>query len=235
MQIVRVVDDDEFDKIPSLAIAIAGDSVSNNPERRHAGLYFRSDEDPLKIIHLGWHGKLESMLPDMQYAWIAISGIDPIILDNIADWLPQTLQANNGNLPYSIKPFDSDPFDEHGTLRFSEPGDGFTCATFVLWIFHHFNLPLIALENWENRKEDTKWREWIVDMLRRTKNSHHVSEEHIMAQIPFIEHAARFRPEEVGGAAGSYSGAPLGFSDAIDVGEKVLVKLRDLGMVSKLS
>ena len=225
MRIEKLPSDDEALDLPSLAVAIEWPSS----DQRHVGFYFHPVNEPLQIIHLGWHGIFEIKAPADEYAWVEISGVDPIILDNIADWIPQTLKANDGHLPYSIKPFDADPFDEDGKVIPSLPGDGFTCATFLLWVFVHFHLPLIAVETWRDRKDDALWRQKIISALERTKRRFNISDEHIAAQLPYVSHAARFRPEEIAGAAGAYNGQPMSFESTVDHGVEVLALLRKLG------
>jgi hypothetical protein len=226
LRIEKLPSDDESLELPSLAIAIEW----AHPDQRHVGFYFQPVDEPLKIIHMGWHGIFEIIDPASDFAWVEISGIDPIVLDNIADWLPQTLKANNGHMAYSIKPFDADPFDDDGKVIASVPGDGFTCATFLLWVFVHFQLPLIDVTTWRDREQDQLWRQKIFRALNGTKDKYGISDAHIAAQSPYVAHAARFRPEEVAGAAGSYKGQPLSFEDTVALGDEVLEILRSLGL-----
>jgi len=221
---VRVAGKNGFDDIRSLAIAISGDS-----SRRHVGILFRPDEQPVQLIHLGWHGLLEREPPSNDYCWVSVKDIHPVVLDNIADWLPQVWRENGRAIPYSIKPFDVDPFDENGKLRATLPGEGFTCATFVLWVFHHFKVGLIDAGTWQDRPDDRQWRAWIVEMLERTKIKYQIPDDHIEAQTPYVRHAARFRPEEVAGAAANYQGEGAAFRNAVDYGIKILDGMKQLG------
>jgi hypothetical protein len=225
LQLVKLPGSGNFEEISSLAIAISGDS-----RRRHTGLIFRPDAQPVQLIHLGWHGLLERETPPPQeYCWVAINAVHPVVLDNIADWLPQVWRENGRHIPYSIKPYDQDPFDENGKLRTSLPGEGFTCATFVLWIFHHFRVSLIDQQGWQDRPDDRLWRQWIVQMLDQSKVKYNIPEDHIAAQAPFIRQACRFRPEEVAGAAAKHDGKAADFQQVLAYGEQVLAEMRDLG------
>jgi hypothetical protein len=228
LQIVNDLTDDVLAN-ESIAIAIA----SFMPERRHTGLLFRPEGEPWQLIHLGWHDDFKIEQPSQKYCAVKLSGIDPVILDGMADWLPQMLSANGGRMAYSIKPFDEHPFDTEGKVRFSQPGDGFTCATFLLWAFNHWNIPLISLDGWEDRPDDVQWREWIMQMLRETQDRYKIPEEHILAQAPYVAHAARFRPEEVAGAGGEREGRPSTFPEAVRKGQAVLEGMDRLGRLVK--
>lgn len=215
---VNIARDNPFDEVKHLAIAIK----EFGPQQRHVGIFFRPDGEGLQIIHLGWHDDFRCHDANTDYYWIPCAGLDPIVLANIADWLSIVWQVNGSAIPYSIKPFDGDPFDETGKLNRRELGDGFTCATFVLWVFWHSHIELIDKESWRDRPEDQQWREGIIKMLRDTVP---YAELHIKAQEEYINKAARYRPEEVAGTAGTFSGKPIAFDEAVCLGNCVLQRM----------
>lgn len=231
---VNVASENPLNKIESLAIVIGN-------KGRHIGMFFRPVGEDLQMIHLGWHDDFRcgepdlcwhddsrSREPDKDFCWIPCEGINSIVLANIADWLAVVWKENGESIPYSIKPFDADPFDDSGKLRFREQGDGFTCATFVLWVFSHSQIELVNKDSWEDRDEDRCWRAWIVEMLEEHSNA---DKAHIDAQREYINTASRFRPVEVAGAAGDYAGTPIEFTHATLLGECVKQRMELHGML----
>ncbi len=228
MPTVNVAPDNPFSDIPSLAIAISGSATTRSLKRRHLGIFFRPDGEDLQLIHLGWHDDFHRDSPDEKYCWVPCKHIDPVVLDTIADWLSEVWKANGSKIPYSIKPYDTNPFDDFGKLISREPGDGFTCATFVMWVFYHSHIELIDKGSWKDRRNDKIWRQWIIDMLNRT---HPGETEHIEAQSAYIDHASRFRPEEVAGAAATFNSTPLKFGAAVKAGKRLTLQMRKRRML----
>jgi hypothetical protein len=226
--VVNVAPSNSFDEIGSLAIAISGSQITGSTEQRHIGIFFRSIKEKLQLIHLGWHDRFDCIAPDEHYCWIPCEHIDPVTLDNIADWLATVWRVNGSAIPYSIKPYDSDPFDSAGKLICRELGDGFTCSTFVMWIFHHSYIELLDKASWEDRPEDKIWRQKIIDMLYKTRPK---ASAHIEAQSEYIDQASRYRPEEVAGAAAIFGSAPIVFNHAKELGECVVLRMSLNGML----
>lgn len=222
MPAVNVAPSNSFDEIGSLAIAISGSQITRSTEQRHLGIFFRPINESLQLIHLGWHDRFFCIAPDERYCWIPCEHIDSVILDNIADWLATVWSVNGSTIPYSIKPYDSDPFDSAGKLVCREPGDGFTCSTFVMWVFYHSHIELLDKDSWEDRPDDKIWRQKIIDMLYEKLPNETA---HIEAQSEYIDHASRYRPEEVAGAAATFSTAPIVFSHAKELGECVVLRM----------
>ena len=231
---INIASDNPLYQIENLAIAIG-------KKGRHIGIFFRPEDEELQMIHLGWHDDFRCGEPDLywhdysrrsepdnDFCWILCEGIHSIVLANIADWLAVVWRENGQTIPYSIKPFDRDPFDDSGKLRCREPGDGFTCATFVLWVFSHSQIELVNKDSWEDRDEDRCWRAWIVEMLEEHSTA---DKAHIDAQQEHIESASRFRPVEVAGAASVYTGTPIEFTHASELGKCVKQRMELHGML----
>lgn len=223
MPILNVNSYNSFSNIKALAIAIAGSEITHSDARRHLGIFFRNDKDELSLMHLGWHLRLENNPPNPSYCWIPCEGLNSVLLENIADWLDVIWQMNGSKLPYSIRQYDSDPFDGSGKLIKSEPGDGFTCATFVLWVFYRAQVDLIEKSSWQNRAGDQDWAQWAISMLRQ-HNSNETS--HIAKQAEHISSAIRFRPEEVAGAAAIYIDTPIAYEKANELANCILGKMK---------
>lgn len=229
---VNVASSNPLSEIENLAIAIGS-------KGGHIGIFFHPDGHDLQMIHLAWHddfrcGKPDlcwhgsTTTPDNDFCWIPCAGINSIVLANIADWLSSVWEINGHKIPYSIKPFDKTPFDESGKLHSSEPGDGFTCATFVLWVFSHSEIELVNKDTWEARAEDRDWQEKIMEYLDKCPTA---SKAHIEAQREYVNLASRFRPVEVASAAGVYKGTSIVFSEAVELGNSLKSQMSIRGLL----
>ncbi|MFZ2403891.1 MAG: hypothetical protein WAW41_02065 [Methylobacter sp.] len=214
---------DSFKNIQSLAIAIGGKDVTNNSKFKHLGLLYRQDNGTIQLMHMGWllTDTLTKVDPNSDYCWIPCENIDPTVLDNVADWLETIWSVNNGKLPYSVSDYDAEPFDASGNLIIKSSYEGFTCSTFVLWVFHQAQLNLINKNTWQFREDDKKWQTHVINLNKR-KNKNKKAEEHFKAQLDNPKLGYRIRPEEVAGVAAIYSDAPIEFSQAVELGELVL-------------
>lgn len=220
---------DSFDKIQSLAIAIGGKDLTGKSKFRHLGLLYR-ENGQVQLMHMGWHltDTLQKEQPDPRYCWIPCENIDPTVLDVVADWLETIWTVNNGVLPYSLKDYDASPFDTSGKLISKSSGEGFTCSTFVLWVFYQAQLSLINNETWVFREDDKKWQKAVI-YLSKKKNKDNKAEEYFEAQLNNPRLGYRVRPEEVAGVAAIYSDAPIEFDQASHLGDCVLKKMEGLG------
>jgi hypothetical protein len=208
---LKLVTADTEDEFESIAIAIGGFGITQNENQRHIGILFQTELDGLRIIHLGFHNRFACEVPEGPFYWFPVGQMDRTVLLNFADWLDIFWNIHGPNLPYSISPFNSNPL-EGGNLRLLKHGEGFTCATFVLWAFDLFDYPLLSLEGWPEREDDKLWRTRILRMLEDPRWN--AAPEHISAQASAIESAIRFRPEEVGSAVRAYAGAILEYQQA---------------------
>lgn len=226
---VNVAASTPFSDISSLAIAIAGSKVTTSEDGRHLGIFFRSEDEPLQLIHMAWHDALICEEPNSDYCWIPCSShIDPVILDTIADWLATVYKVNGSTMPYSIKSYLSDPFDEKGKLVARELGDGLTCSTFVMWVFHHSYIELLNKNSWKDRPDDKLWRQSMINLLLRTRG---YAKKHIEAQNESVSSELRYRPEEVAGAAATFTNNPIDFDQAIELGENVVFEMTKKNML----
>ena len=124
-------------------------------------------------------------------------------------------------IPYSTD-YDDGVYFEPGTLRYlrNAPGEGLTCATFVLAVFEAFGIRLLDLSTWpSNRPVDKAWRANILGTLRSRPEGDPNIERHIAA-IESNDIVVRYRPEEVASGVGS-STPPLTFEVASVSGRKI--------------
>jgi hypothetical protein len=199
--------------------AIAVRSVDS--KQRHIGVLHREDgSSEVMLLHLAWHHDLRDQLPGPNYLWIdtPISGQR---LRQVAAICRKVWRSNQRAVPYAFSA-PNDCFD-HVTGRFllGPTRYGLTCVSFVLAVFEAAGLRLIQYEAWRARVEDREWQEMIVQHLE-TGNPP-ASADHIAAVRTEIG-SARYRPEEVAGAA-TMSQIPVDFQTACQLGEQVLRQL----------
>lgn len=218
-------------QIPTLAIAIGGVDVTRSATQRHVGILFQSEGNGLQLIHLGWHDDFACQAATYDYFWIPVIGVNEVVQVTIADWLETFWVVHQNKIPYSINPFNDSPFDSSGKLRPLLPGEGFTCATFVLWAFLAQKVNLIVADSWLSRDSDIGWQQKMIHYLRNTNPP--VPQAHIDAQAATNDRIVRFRPEEVAGVVGSFDGKPADFKVAIGLAEDVWKKLNVLGAIEK--
>lgn len=125
-------------------------------------------------------------------------------------------RQNGRSLPYAFSA-PNDCFDqETGRYLFGTGRLGLTCATFVIAVFQATGLSMIDLQSWPPRDEDAAWQR---QMLRRLAD-HGAAPEHL-ASVQKEVGCARFRPEEVGGAAAA-DAWPATFEEARIQAETIL-------------
>lgn len=141
--------------------------------------------------------------------WIApdLSHEDQRILAATIDaWL----DLNANKIPYSVAHPGGVIFKDNVWVG-NEPGQGLTCATFIVALFDELGIPFIELGSWEERAGDVEWAERILVAL-----APFMSAEHIEAQRERIGTAIRVRPADIA-AAGHLirqdMDAPLPFRD----------------------
>jgi hypothetical protein len=125
--------------------------------------------------------------------------------------------ASEQQLPIPYSPHYEGIYFDRGTLRYTRfaPGDGLTCATFILAVFDALGIPLVKAHEWVPRDEDAGWLEYIVQQLEEDASPEHIE------QIRAKSNGVRYRPEEVVGAL-TESAPPIGFARAEALGRGVL-------------
>lgn len=192
------------------------------PDQLHIGiLHCGQGDTDIRLIHLAWHHKLCNDTPAGRSLWI-----DPPIpmgrARQVAAFCRQVWRHNGRKIPYAFST-PNDCFDTiTGALLLGGTTLGLTCATFVVAVFQATGLQMLDLQSWHARPEDVQWQQRTLSTLRDGS----ASENHIAALEQEIG-AARYRPEEVAGAAAG-SPWPVLFDDAAQNAER-LVQLLDRG------
>ncbi len=176
----------------------------------HAAALYRFD-NRLMIGDLQNHlvTRRTEVRPSNSLFWIApdLNQEDQRILAATIDaWLDE----NEGKIPYSVAHPGGVVFKDNVWVG-NEPGQGLTCATFIVELFNELGIPFIDVETWKPRTGDTEWAERILAMI-----SDSMSPEHVEAQLAKIGQTIRIRPADIA-AAGHLvhqkMEAPLHFND----------------------
>jgi hypothetical protein len=104
------------------------------------------------------------------------------------------LDGNASRIPYSVAHPGGVIFKDNIWIG-DEPGQGLTCATFIVELFKELGIPFIDIETWESRVGDTEWAERILSLI-----SHSMSPEHVEAQRNRIGDKVRVRPSDIAAA-----------------------------------
>lgn len=125
--------------------------------------------------------------------WIA-PNLSPEEQRILAATVDAWLDENAGKIPYSVAHPGGVIFKDNIWVG-SEPGQGLTCATFIVELFNELGIPFINVGTWKVRSGDTEWAERILEVI-----SHSMSPEHVEAQRNRIGHTVRVRPADIAAA-----------------------------------
>jgi hypothetical protein len=194
------------------------------PGQHHVGLLYKLGQE-IRFVHLAWHYRLLSQEPTPDYFWVQ-SGLDETNRRVIAPAVAQVGSEQQLPVPYS--PHYEGIYFENGTLRYTQtaPGEGLTCATFIMAVFEALGFPLVNVREWPVRAEDASWFTYIVSRLEND-----ATEEHIEA-IRANPNGTRFRPEEVVGTV-TEGELPVPFARAEALGQEILVEILQAAEASR--
>lgn len=105
------------------------------------------------------------------------------------------LDENQGRIPYSVAHPGGVIFKDNVWVG-NEPGQGLTCATFVVALFDELGIPFIDVDTWKERTGDVEWAQGILEMLKDL-----MSPDHVAAQEERLGETIRVRPSDVAAAA----------------------------------
>ncbi len=184
----------------------------------HAGIYYRSDDQTCRVLHLAWHYKLHTD-DDLRDWLVVLPLIDPLELQILAG-LCHVLNERRPAIPYGLH-FGSSRFDNEGRFVPGTGESGLTCTTFVMAIFDWANLPLLLRESWKVRDEDIVAQGKLVEFLRRDATPEHVK------AVELEVGSLRFRSEEAAAATG-FLERPVTFEEAATAGCNVRASCESL-------
>ena len=188
--------------------------VSDRAERQlHIGILFRGSDDALQIGDVANHywSRILPARADGRYVWLE-ADLDYTTALILAARTEALLRDNEGKIPYSVASHGRVWKD--GIWVGDEPGQGLTCATFVLSVFTETGLDLLTPEGWVGRPDDQAWAEKVARAMAEQPGA---TEEHLKAQLARIGESIRVRPMDVAVACklSKYSNdeKPLSFTD----------------------
>lgn len=132
------------------------------------------------------------------------------------------LDKNENQIPYSVAHPGGVVFRDDVWVG-DEPGQGLTCATFLVELFKELAIPFIDVETWRKRDGDDEWAKQILPLICASMNPIHVD-----AQRARIGDTIRVRPTDVAAAGLLVSQAmdvALTFDQVAPTSERVEAKL----------
>lgn len=160
----------------------------------HAAALYRFD-NRLKIGDLQSHlrtRRAEARASSSLY-WVApdLNQEDQRILAATIDaWL----EENANRIPYSVAHPGGVIFKDNVWVG-NAPGQGLTCATFIVELFNELGIPFIDIDTWQERVGDTEWAQRILSAMADC-----MLPEHVEAQRSRIGKTARVRPADIAAA-----------------------------------
>ena len=208
-----------FDDIPEVAVAIG-----RHDPYLHTGVIYRSSANELRMLDLRMHLRIGNSRPTRNFAW-AVPNI-PIEEARQIAGLCERIAETRPHVHYGFHYAPSVFSVKDGSLQLGDNMIGLTCATFVLALFHSFNIRLVLEETWKPRESDAQWQEEILEWMARdgTRERLGIDDKYLQGNAKDIG-CLRYRPEEVAGAC-LMDDIPVDFALAERIGKKV-VKLAD--------
>ena len=168
-----------------------------DPKRKqfHVMAIYRKDHS-LIIGDLQWHFKVGRRYAgdEPEIKWVApdLNEMDQRLLASKIDvWL----ELNATKIPYSVA-HPGGIIWKDNVWAGNQPGQGLTCATFILELFKELGIPFVDVESWDARCGDKEWAENILNILRSK-----LSTADFEAQRDRLGSTVRIRPSDVVSAA----------------------------------
>lgn len=199
---------------PLVAVAVVA------PEGSHTGVLFRDADENERYLHLRAHCYLElASSIEANTGWVTPGHLPEDRLNQVVAMCEQVWERNKKNIPYGFR-YDAATFSKNGEITLGKDECGFTCATFVMAVFHSVGVELLVQSGWPERADDKERFEEILQMFEEHANEKRSSwgEEKYEAWMGHLDvlrkqtSAPRFRPLEVAG--GSMGELPAGFEQA---------------------
>lgn len=206
---------------PVLADQLGGAAVVVFRKGRHVGILFREVDMSTRVLHLCDHRVLRCDPPSEATESIlyVVPDLDPISIETVSAFarLVRNRHLADG-IPYGFSPPDQflDSSASFGTV----PGEGLTCASLILAVFHRSGVPLVAYDTWETDEHDLQQQLRFVIHFRDTDKMTHEEANALATTIG----RARYRPLQVAGAACA-DGLPADYTTANRFADKLQGRL----------
>lgn len=205
-------------QLPPTNLRIVGVGVYK--DAKHIGMLCRDSADKrLRFIHLAFHEDLR--LEDDAtkcFLWIEATLEDESANVAAAQARRVYRRYSSGGVPYGFSPY-TGYFGPQGEIRWTAPGNGLTCATFVLAVFDSAGVRLVTGDDWptpDDRSEDKQFQKEMVELVRRRPSATAAHVKGMKADIGQI----RFRVLEVAGAVAA-DAYPATFATAEALGAQL--------------
>jgi hypothetical protein len=183
----------------------------------HTGFLYRSESsNGTYVLHLWGHRRLRHDPPKAGQLCV-LCKVEPVRVPAIAALARRLWRKNkNQGIPYAFSSPDQEWFSIGGEVLLGRGKLGLTCSNFVLAFYRAAGLPLVQLDTWPNRAEDTEWQTAAIAKLSTewTELGDHVKQ--VELEIGIV----RCRPIEVAGAAAANE-LPCDFETAVALGSKL--------------
>lgn len=183
----------------------------------HVGFLYKLQGKAARLHHQHSHLDTRDEAPsEFDYLWLNIAPLSQINKRLIANRLSR---AGGDKIPYGVG-FDLDgEYLDRKTLKYArtDPGEGLTCATYVVSVLENLGFPPFVREGWQSSPEDVEWQRRILEFMA-SKNPD--SAEHFEAEKANVG-GPRFRPDHVAGA-GAAQKWPIKQDEANSLAEQVV-------------
>lgn len=184
-------------------------------DQMHCGLsYDVHSVDDAKVLHLGFQNDLNRDENLQAFSLWIKPNISPFQLDAFGVYCEAVWQrflSGEMEIVYGLRYDEYAQIQQDGMLVLGEKNTGFTCATFILTLFHMCGHDLIDIETWTSRETDKKWQEGIVGILKvladKAHKKYRVTQDQVALQQGAIG-CKRYRPEDVAAASALYDATP---------------------------
>jgi hypothetical protein len=199
-----------------LVLAIAGHPITLTDDQRHTGFVVRGNDGKLWQLHQAWHNRFFCEEAQPEYAYTSPACLDEYAAAPIIGFLFALHDDTSGRIPYSIA-YQPVNYFVDGRYVQTAPGQGLTCATFVLEVLRHHGIDIINRDTWPPTV-NAAWQQRTVSHFAPTS-------EHFLAQCAAIGKVARFTPEQVVGAAYYFADTRVTYSEAEAAAKEVVDEL----------
>ena len=186
----------------------------------HVGFLYRIERSDAYVLHLWGHRQLVHE-PPREGQLCVLCEIEPVRLPSLAAFARRLYRKNkNQGIPYAFSSPEQEWFSTEGSLLLGPERLGLTCGNFVLALFRAAGLPLVQLDTWPVREDDSLWQQSVLDeWAPAIAEAKQKTQEHF-AQVRNEIGTVRCRPAEIGGAALA-SEFPCAFDTAVKLATDV--------------
>lgn len=190
--------------------------------QQHAAIVYKDRAiNHMSVLHLASHYDLRNEPLKSRYKCVPCEYFDLDELEYFAEHASRIFAKNGeSSIPYGFSYSGASVFNSDASFR-DQAGAGLTCATFLLAFFEDLGYEILNIDSWKMRPEDIAWQLHIYSVL-----SSELSPDQVEEMKKAIGDACRYKPEEVVGSIGSYESVPFDFSDAVVIGENLMLEVR---------